>query len=169
MVKVWIANTDNDWFDFLSTRPTMDEVNFWQPSGGTNFHVLERGEIFLFRLKSPRNAIGGFGVFDRASRLPVSLAWEAFGEKNGAPNLAEMRARVSRYRRELETRRADFTIGCRILLQPVFLAENEWMRLPASWPENVQVGKSYNTDEREGRELWGIGSCRSRLGRGRRR
>jgi putative restriction endonuclease len=154
MVNLWIVNTDNDWFDFLSSRPGADEVNFWQPSGRTDFHVLEPGELFVFRLKAPRNAIGGFGVFSHASRLPVSLAWEAFGEKNGAADFAQMRDRVSRYRGELGAPNTDYMIGCRILVQPVFLPEISWIPLPPSWPRNVQVGKAYGTDEAEGRALW---------------
>jgi len=30
-------------------------INFWQPSGGRQFRVLQPGEPFLFKLHSPRN------------------------------------------------------------------------------------------------------------------
>jgi len=152
MVKLWIANTDNDWFDFLSAQPDLDEVNFWQPSGRTEFHAIQPGELFVFRLKSPRNVIGGFGVFEQASRLPLSLAWDAFGIKNGAATFDEMRDRVSQYvQGELQR---GHLLGCRIITQPVFLPELAWITLPPSWPTNVQVGKVYDTDSVEGRELW---------------
>jgi putative restriction endonuclease len=88
LVRLWVANTDPDWFDFLASQPDVDEVNFWQPSGNANFGAVSPGELFLFRLKSPRNAIGGYGVFSHASNLPISLAWEAFGTKNGASESA---------------------------------------------------------------------------------
>lgn len=152
MVKLWIANTDNDWFDFLSAQPALDEVNFWQPSGRTEFHAIEPGELFLFRLKSPRNMIGGFGVFEQASRVPLSLAWDAFGIKNGTASFDEMRERISRYV-EGEVR-ADHVLGCRIVTQPVFLSELAWIPLPPSWTRHVQVGKAYGTDTEEGRNLW---------------
>ncbi len=71
-------------------------MNFWQPSGTSNFAAIQPGELFLFRLKSPRNAIGGYGVFSYASRLRISLAWEAFGIKNGAASFEDMRRRVGR-------------------------------------------------------------------------
>ena len=32
--------------------------------------------------------------------MPVSLAWEAFGEGNGARSLIEVRQRIAKYRRE---------------------------------------------------------------------
>ncbi len=154
MVNLWIVNTDNEWFDFLSGRLGVDEVNFWQPSGSRNFHAIQRGELFAFRLKSPRNVIGGFGVFDRASRIPVSLAWEAFREANGAPTYQEMRQRVARYRGDTHRVTEDYTIGCRILVQPIFLPQHLWVPLPPSWPRNVQVGKTYGTEGREGLAVW---------------
>jgi putative restriction endonuclease len=75
-----------------------DEVNFWAPSGRTNFRSLQPGELFLFKLHAPHNFIVGGGVFSHGSNLPLSLAWDAFGAKNGAPDLVEMRRRVGRYR-----------------------------------------------------------------------
>ena len=56
MVSVYIANTDNDWFDFLSSESDITEVNFWQP-GAKSFHAIQPGELFVFRLKSPRDKI----------------------------------------------------------------------------------------------------------------
>ena len=133
MVRLWVANTDRDWFDFLSAQPNLDEVNFWQPSGNAGFAAIQPGELFLFRLKSPRNAIGGYGVFSHASNLPISLAWDAFGIKNGARNLPEMRQRVERYRHERSALHEDYTIGCRIVTQPTFFPESLWISQPESW------------------------------------
>lgn len=84
MVRLWVANTDFKWFDFLARQQGVDEINFWQPNGAQNFRAIQPGELFLFRLKAPRNAIAGFGVFSQAANLPLSLAWDAFGIKNGA-------------------------------------------------------------------------------------
>lgn len=48
MVRLWVANTDNDWFDFLAAQPELDEVNFWQPSGRTDFHaIFPSGALFM--------------------------------------------------------------------------------------------------------------------------
>ncbi len=154
MVRLWIANTDHDWFDFLAAQPNLDEVNFWQPSGGMNFAAIQPGELFLFRLKAPRNAIGGYGVFQHSSNLPISLAWEAFGAKNGASNLAEMRLRVGKYRDNASSLLTDYVIGCRIVVQPVFLPEHLWVPQPGSWARSIVVGKTYSTEDREGLALW---------------
>lgn len=73
----FIANTDHDWYTFLASQgPTLDEVNFWQPSGGHSvFRAIAPGEPFFFRLKAPHNAIAGFGWFARhEQRVRSSLA-----------------------------------------------------------------------------------------------
>ena len=54
----WIAVTHGDWFDFLAQQPRRDEVNFWSPSDYYAFHGTP-GAPFFFKLKAPRNAIGG--------------------------------------------------------------------------------------------------------------
>ncbi len=154
MVRLWIANTDHDWFDFLAAQPNINEVNFWQPSGATNFGAIEPGELFLFRLKAPRNAIGGFGVFSHSSNLPISLAWEAFGINNGAVSLTEMRSRVGRYRETNSSPNEDYIIGCRIVVQPIFFPEHQWIPQPPSWSRSIVVGKTYSSGEPEGLALW---------------
>jgi putative restriction endonuclease len=98
----------------LRGKPDLSEVNFWAPSGRT-FRALSPGEMFLFRLHAPYRVIVGGGVFAHADTLPCSLAWEAFGEANGAVSLARMRARIARYRKIEVDDRIDFLIGCRIL------------------------------------------------------
>lgn len=152
MVKIFVGVTDNDWFDFLSARG-VDEVNFWAPSGRTNFRALEPGELFLFKLHSPRNYIVGGGIFSHASLLPLSLAWEAFEEKNGVPSLSEMRSRIGRLRRE-DDPGTDPVIGCRILTSPFFWPEDQWVPIPESWAPNIVVGRGYSTDEADGERLW---------------
>ena len=153
MVKLWAASTDLSWFDYLASQPEIDEVNFWQPSGSTSFAAIQPGELFLFKLKSPRNVIGGFGVLSQASSLPLSLAWEAFGIKNGARSLTEMRQRVGRYRRDAAPA-VDYTIGCRIVVEPVFLPEELWIQQPESWARSIVVGKTFDTGTVEGLRLW---------------
>lgn len=153
MVKLWAANTDLDWFDYLAAQPDVDEVNFWQPSGGTSFGAIQPGELFLFKLKSPRNAIGGYGVLSQSSNLPLSLAWEAFGTKNGARSLSEMRQRIGKYRRD-GVAAADYTIGCRIVVQPIFFPEELWIEQPDSWARPIVVGKVFDTADSEGLRLW---------------
>ncbi|WP_293682086.1 hypothetical protein [uncultured Phenylobacterium sp.] len=121
-VNLVVAVTDGDWFDTLRHRPDLAEVNFWAPSAA-NFRALQPGELFLFKLHAPRNVIVGGGVFAYANALPCSLAWQAFGEANGARSAQEMRVRIARYRRADPGDRSDFEVGCRILTQPFFLEE----------------------------------------------
>ncbi len=152
MVSLYIANTDNDWFDYLSSKPNVAEVNFWKP-GGSGFGAIQSGELFVFRLKSPRNKIGGFGVFSNASVLPIQLAWDTFREANGVPSYEELRAAIAKYRSN-EFVGPTTNIGCRILVEPIFLPESQWIDLPRSWSGNIVGGKRYSTDQVEGLDLW---------------
>src|ERR1700731_4760969 len=102
--------------------------------------TLSRGELFLFRLKSPHNAIGGYGVFSHSSNLPISLAWEAFGIKNGTRSLREMRLRVGKYRKQPQNLQQDYTIGCRVVTQPIFFSEPLWLPQPKSFGRSIVVG-----------------------------
>lgn len=133
--------------------PNLDEVNFWSPSA-TNFRALSPGELFLFKLHSPHDFIVGGGVFAHANTSPCSLAWEAFGEKNGASSFRDMRARIARYRRLPSDSREDFPIGCRILTNPFFLPPDQWIPVPSSWKRNIVAFKGYSTADPEGRFLW---------------
>ncbi len=154
MVNLYVGITDYDWFRFLSTPPNVEEVNFWQPGGRTNVKALRPGELFLFKLHSPRNFIVGGGVFAHADILPVSLAWAAFGTSNGVLTLAEMRKRIAFYRKKPDDPHQDYMIGCRILTQPFFFPEDQWMPIPASWSPHIQQGRTFDTSEAEGRRLW---------------
>jgi putative restriction endonuclease len=163
MVNIFVGVTDKTWFDYLSaTLP--DEVNFWAPSGKTNFRALQPGELFLFKLHSPENFIVGGGVFSNASNLPLSLAWDAFGVKNGVASLQQMRQRIIRYRTDAPIRGVDPTIGCRILTSPFFWPREQWLPVPASWSTNIVVGRGYDAREPDGARLWDAVIERSRKG-----
>jgi putative restriction endonuclease len=163
MVNIYVGITDYDWFRFLSLLPEIDEVNFWQPGGRTNFQALRPGELFLFKLHAPRNFIVGGGVFARADILPSSLAWEAFGASNGAPSLVAMRRRIAFYRGIPDDPRQDHSIGCRVLTQPFFLNESQWIPVPSSWSRHIQQGRTYDADQGDGRLLWEAVMDRSTL------
>jgi len=112
-----VGITDGDWFETLH-RQRPDEGNFWQPSDRPP-RTMAPGWPFLFKLHSPRNFIVGGGFFVRFTVLPCFLAWDAFGEKNGAAGLAELVARTARYRKAAQT--PGTPIGCNVLTDPFFL------------------------------------------------
>jgi putative restriction endonuclease len=161
-VRVVVALTDPQWFEDLYRRPDLSEVNFWAPSG-RSFRALTAGEVFLFRLHAPYRAVVGGGVFVHADTLPCSIAWESFGEANGAASLAQMRARIARYRKVSPDERTDFFIGCCILTQPFFLPESEWFE-PPNWPPHFQGFKTYTTDDSDGLMLWELAQQHIQLG-----
>ena len=151
-IKFVIAVTDDNWFDTLRGSD-LSEVNFWSPSA-KNFQALEKGELFLFKLRKPRNYIVGAGIFAYANKLPWSLAWRVFGRANGAKTAQEMRADIAKYQGADANHRIDFTIGCRILTHTCFFREPDWIPVPASWSPNIVAYKTYNTGNFEGNQLW---------------
>lgn len=150
-MRFYVAITDLDWFTYLSAQKP-DEVNFWQPSAH-GFKRLRPGEPLLFKLHSPRNYIVGGGFFSHYTELPLTFAWDAFGNKNGAQSLDEMRARVWKYRSGKPAAGKEEVIGCIMLQQPFFFPESDW--IPASdWPMQAVQGKTYDTSEPRGDEIW---------------
>ncbi len=154
-MRGYFGNTDQDWFEFLRERQPLDEVNFWQPSGGRGFGVLQPGEPFFFRLKKPHYAIGGFGFFARYQRAPAWLAWESFEEKNGAATYDEMCSRIEKYRHgQPPDPRRQYEVGCIMISQPVFFEEAEWVREPAGFSRNIVSGASYDLADGEGKRVF---------------
>jgi putative restriction endonuclease len=151
----YIANTDHGWFEFLRSQPPQEEVNFWNPS---DFYMF-RGAIgspFLFRLKAPINAIGGFGLVSYAERMPEWLAWECFGSGNGAPTLEAMRLQIQRLRQKSQIQERDTLdqISCIILSQPVLLPPELWIPQPNNWPKPTLRYKEYDLTAGEGLRVW---------------
>jgi len=60
-LKMYVGITDYDWFQTLR-QANCDEVNFWKPGGRTNFKAIGEGDLFLFKLHSPRTILSA-GVF----------------------------------------------------------------------------------------------------------
>lgn len=149
-MRIVVAVTDNDWFDFLAARRP-DEVNFWRPRSQQGFHLLEPGGLFLFKLHSPRNYIAGGGFFVSHQILPVSIAWSAFAERNGVGDLPSFRRRIVKYGGSNEH---DPKIGCIALAQPFFFEPSEVVELPPSFKMNTQVWKGYDATAGEGAQLW---------------
>jgi putative restriction endonuclease len=150
-MKIWVGVTDSAWFEMLRALAP-DEVNFWQPSGDRDFRALAEGEPFLFKLHSPRNFIAGGGFFVRYSALPTSLAWSAFGEKNGVRDHGALLARIRKYRKGDSG--PDPYIGCNVLAEPFFWPEPDWIPVGGDWAKNIVRGRTYDTAEPLGAELW---------------
>lgn len=150
-MKFYLGVTDNDWYNFLAQQ-NREDINFWQPGGNTSFKVLTPGEPFLFKLRSPVNAIGGIGFFSSHTFLPISIAWDAFEEGNGCNTMYELRKMILPLRRD----KSDInpTIGCIVLTNPIFFKKEDWIATPENWSNSIVQGKSYSTDNDIGKDLW---------------
>ena len=150
-MRLYVGVTDSGWHKRLSSAKP-DEVNFWKPSGGPDQSGLNRGELFLFKLHSPDNFIVGGGYFVKFSKLPVSLAWLAFGEKNGVGTFPEFLARIRKYRKADPGH--DPTIGNIVLTQPFWFERDDWIPAPSDWPMSSVQGKGYDAEEGRGYQLF---------------
>ncbi len=149
-MKIFVGVTDPDWFQFLREADP-SEVNFWRP-GGQSFAALSPGELFLFKLKAPYNVIAGGGFYVRYTQLPLSLAWDVFGLKNGAADYRTFRQRLIGLRSDAHP---NPQIGCIILTSPFFFSEDKWIEVPDSFAKNIVSGKTYDTRaDADGDMLW---------------
>jgi HNH endonuclease len=155
-----VALTDQRWFEYLRSLAAggrLDEVNFWRPLAQSGFRSLSPGEPFFFRLKHPINSIAGYGFFAHATRVPIQLAWDAFGERNGDPTFERFLSRIAEYRREtpLETRLGARELTCLILREVRFLERGHWIGWEASrgWHRNIMAFKAYDLTSPEGSVL----------------
>jgi len=157
--QFYIGVTDARWFRYLAIRAP-DEVNFWIPSPKVGFRALPEGGLFLFKLHYPENFVVGGGFFVRYTRLPLALAWDAFGDKNGVESQADFLAALRRFRRDAHPAQ---NVGCVILAAPFFFPREQWIPAPESWSKNIVRGKGYGTDSEDGREI--LAAVRQRLNR----
>jgi len=154
-MNFFVAVTDYDWFLLHASKPRVEEVNFWRPSSAAPFKALQTGEMLLFKLHAPRNFIVGGGFFTRFVQLPISLAWESFGEGNGVRSLSEMRDRIGRYRRSPIGPMDNPSVGCILLAEPFFFNEADWIPIPSDFSLNIVQGKGYSSeDASSGEALW---------------
>ena len=153
-VNLVVAVTDNNWFEYLRHRPSLTEVNFWGPSAKTHFRALEPGELILFKLRSPYNSIAGGGIFTHEAFMSCRMAWDVFGEANGAASFDELRSIIDGNREANTVEQKDFEIRCLILSQPFFLPEDKWISPPKSWSRHTQRYKKYSTKQSDGLGLW---------------
>ncbi len=148
---LYIGNTDNTWFDFCKSNGPHREVNFWQPST-QHFKALNEGGILAFRLKSPRNVIGGFGTLAVSGHFSIKQAWDEFGISNGVSSKEKLLEIISKYRKSRNTTEYSM-IGFKVLIDPVFLEEKDWFELPADWASSIVSGKTYSNTSFEGAKI----------------
>lgn len=83
---------------------------------------------------------------------PINVAWEAFGEGNGVPDLETFVKKIRSIRKSSEINEYSY-IGVRVLVYQNFFPEEAWFDPPDDWATNIVTGKVYSTDTRSGLKL----------------
>lgn len=151
-MQAFVAVTDSKWYQFLSARPALDEINFWRPTAASQFQALAPGEPLLMKLHRPQAAIAGVAFFEGYCRLPLVSAWDTFREGNGAASLQDLVTALARYRKGPAREMED--VGCVILRDPTYFPRDDWIEEPADWSGNIVQGKGYDAGLGIGAELW---------------
>lgn len=154
-MNVYVYPTDPNWFAFLRTLPGIDEVNFWRPGGEQPFRQLNPGDLLLFRLRKPANAIVGGGTFMHFSFAPLIKAWEAFGIKNGAPDFETFLRVIAKHKGLAHQPQlaAIANIGCIVLSDPFFLPNEQWTAVPHDYAINSPQGQRFDAQSGSGAAL----------------
>ncbi len=84
----------------------------------------------------------------------MSLAWEAFGEKNGAATFHEMRQKIAGLRTEDVDPCEDFRDRLHSTPAAFFLPQAEWLPVPCDFHRSLMQGKGFDTDSGTGKDLW---------------
>lgn len=148
--ELYIGVTDFQWFNFLANQSLLAEVNFWRP-GGSLLRAAQ-GAPFLFKLKSPHNAIAGFGFFEYSEKMSIRDAWEFYGNSNGASSISDLVEAIRRNRNDSTDDLHE--IGCVILSQPTFFERGSWIDQSERWNPNTQQGAYFNMDSGYGKDIW---------------
>jgi putative restriction endonuclease len=142
-MKFDVAITNQQWYrDLRPLNP--DEVNFWSP--GSTAVRLNVGTPMLFKLKG-LDVVAGVGFFTHYTRLPVSVAWDDFGEKNGVRSLDD-------FVKLLGALGPSSLIGCTVLSEPSFWPDDLWLPPPPGWQKNVQRYVAFDTSKPEVARYW---------------
>ncbi len=149
-VRAYVGVTDWEWYQSLSRRGAT-EANFWQPSGGDRFRAIPRGAPFLFKThRAHGDRLVGVGYLSGWAALPVSQAWEFFGEDNGCSSEGEMRRRIHKYRGAAAVANDDPIVGCIMLRDITFVPSDRAPEGPPDWSRPIVRGKSYDLDSSSG-------------------
>ena len=93
----------------------------------------------------------GGGIFVSHRFLPLPLAWQAFGEKNGVPDFDTFERMILEHRSPDELGKQ---IGCTVLVELFFWPRDAWIPVPSDWSKNIITGKSYAVEDSIGAALW---------------
>jgi putative restriction endonuclease len=85
--------------------------------------------------------------------LPLSVAWETFGNRNGCETFQDFKSMILSYRNNIPAE-SNPLIRCIVLNNPVFFKKDDWIEVPSDWSNQIVTGKSYAIEEAIGNDIW---------------
>jgi len=152
-MKYYVAVTTDAFYFQLRDDNPKQPINFWRPTTRA-FRALAPGDLFLFKLHSPRDYVVGGGTFSEFRIHTAAQAWKEFGSRNGARSETELIERLGELRdRHNMGRAAEF--GCIILERPFFWRDTDWVPIHdyCQWMPSIVQGKTFDTNT-NGAQLW---------------
>ena len=157
----YVGITDTNWMNFIKRKQAAGEIgnhiNFWTP-GNQNFKAIQPGNLFVFKLhcnsvKGEKGEIVGAGYYVGFEKMSFERAWQRFGFGNGAETKQQMISAIENYRLKNNIQ-DDGTVGCKIIENPIFFDQKDWIESPNDWGKFVVSGKKYNLLDDSGRTLY---------------
>ena len=118
-MAIWIRTVYPQWFDALSSRPDLAEINLWTAAGRRSLEDAATGDFVLFRVKG-RRGIAGYGVFFNAAIYFADDAWDIFGPGNGAATRDTFLAQVKERYSATGTRL--YALECHNIVEPIYFS-----------------------------------------------
>ncbi|GAB4007511.1 HNH endonuclease [Nocardioides ultimimeridianus] len=147
-MRITLGVTDNAWADFLRADESLTEANFWVPSARSFMGRAALDEPFLFKTKSPREALVGGGFYAGYYEQRVSEAWAVFGRGNGVASEEALHRAIQVYRdRTGKEHHPDPTIGCVVVRNLFFAPPGGDLPAPERWGRSIVQGKTYDASD----------------------
>lgn len=162
--RIYVGSTDHDWFKFIENERAeilnadTASVNCWRV-GGSEFSVLQPGEIYLFKVNIPKlgDMIVGGAFFQEYKEMTTDETWAAFGRRNGSPDQAAFTKAVKG--QMLKVRSYADKVGCVVLKAPFFFDKADYVKRPADWGSPFIAGKAYDCGSGTGADLFAKASA----------
>lgn len=115
--------------------------------------TLKPGDLFLFKLHSPKDYVVGGGTYAEFKVLTAASAWQEFGIRNGTPSQTELQNRLAVMRSKMQMA-DDVKFGSIVLIHSSSRTPSGFQyTTPTNGSPSTVQGKTLDSIS-GGKELW---------------